>query len=258
MTMKRTLLISLLLLPLALAADETVRLQLSGRVNWTPVAAAECTETGAWTDGDTERFGSGVGAFCTTDWTETDGTSILNTYDSSQYVTGGHSMSVTQGATYENAFIHQTTGGTNFSFRFYLRVTGMSATAAQTWAAARIDNDEAFSGTQSLFVQLRRNTDITLRMSGSTASSAITLYADTWYRVEVSYGGASQTCTMGVYALGGSQVGSDVTCTSNATSPTYIAFGSCTGSSTGNTSVSMFMDNITFDASATFPIGADE
>jgi hypothetical protein len=48
MTMKRTLLISLLLLPLALAADETVRLQLSGMVNWQPTTSSPTPDILWW------------------------------------------------------------------------------------------------------------------------------------------------------------------------------------------------------------------
>jgi hypothetical protein len=139
--MKRTLLF-LLLLPLALAADETVRLQLSGRVNWTPPAATEIgegfEETGA---------PSGWGSSGTVDWDKTESPLV-----------GSQSLWI-------NTVSSTATNGSAY------------ADASVAYAKVRISMTNLPSNTTTL-LSIKNSSDTTLAGLRVASSGAISLFAN--------------------------------------------------------------------------------
>lgn len=252
--MKRILLISTLLLAViyTVSAD---RRRLLGSQN---AASAGLVCSGSILSDGTERFESGTGAFCLTGWTETDTASKLDSYNGVQFVTGTHSMRVDLDNA-ANALIYANPADDDFSVRFYLRTTNFVSAigAGNTVEIFRIDSETSFGGVPFLGVDLRvaGGPVMTIRLLNAvTDVTGPTLSENTWYRVEVDCS-RNATSTLRVYSIGGSQVGSDVTLTAADVAFSYMMLGK-QSASTG--AASLWMENITYSAAGTFPIGADE
>lgn len=221
-------------------------------------ATAGVTCSGSVAAGDTERFESGTGAFCLTGWTETDSASKLDSFNDVHFVTGTRSMRVDLDNA-ANALIHANTADDDFSVRFYLRATNvMSAIGAgNTVEIFRTDSESSFAGAPFIGLDLRvaGGPALTIRIrSATTDVTGPTLSENTWYRIELD-AVRNATSTLRVYAIGGSQVGSDATVTATDAAFTYMMLGK-QSASTG--AASIWIENFKFDAGGTSPIGADE
>ena len=214
--------------------------------------------SGAILSGDTERFESGAGAFCLTGWTETDSASKLDSYSSVQFVTGTRSMRVDLDNA-ANAFIYANPADDDFSVRFYLRTTNFVAAigAGNTVELFRIDSETSFAGVPFVGLDLRVTgaPSLTIRIRNTTTdTTGPTLSENTWYRIELDCS-RNATSTLRVFDIGGAQVGTDVSLTAPDLAFTYMMFGKANSSTGAST---YWMDNITYSAAGTFPIGADE
>lgn len=251
--MRLTFLLAALTLCVTIAAQQYV---VPRRTIRTATSAAGPACSGTWTSGDTERFESGAGAFCTSGWTETDAGGVLSTYDTAQYVTGTHCLSATRSGSESNNSIRVDNTDDDASVRFYFRFSDAFASDSTTLNIAQVGASTSSATSTSCYLRLGRwSGNMRLDAVGTSASSGPTLSADTWYRIEW-YLNRNAGGTLKVYAIGGAQVGSTCNFTSNDQAQRYWMFGHL-DSNMGTATYDIFYDNITFDADGG-DVGADE
>lgn len=184
--------------------------------------------SGSFASGDTERFESSEGSFCTTGWTEIDDSSILSTYSTSDFITGDHCLEYVDGGfddpqTYIRADLGS--GQSTIHLMFYFK-GGTIGTNGNTVEVAHLnDSTTGTSGAEMAVRYAQYAGSHQLTVLAATNATAINISAGTWYRVEVDHIAGDAASYFKLFTVGGSQVGGTQTYHPSGTSPRYVFLG---------------------------------
>ena len=230
-------------------------------------APAGPTCSGDFSSGQNESFEKADGEFCTTDWSETDAGSAINTYSTGWNFCGTHSVSVIFDSDSPNNYIRADLGSADADF--YLRYYFKYAALPNYYSAQyqpRIGNDSGMG----FYVNVGNNTDqsrhelVMRNNDGTWSTEYFAVVNNGEYRVELHVVGSSGTTTMELYEKNGaswdhklsSSGGSDyeINITSSQTNHRYIDWLS---SGTSSTPTTLYYDDVKVAISGAGYIGAD-
>lgn len=228
------------------------------------VESGSVTCSGDMSNGDNESFESGVGAFCTTDWTESDTDGVINTYSNSNSFCGSYSMAVTcdsdNSASANRAYVDFGVD-TDLYFRVYMTFpTLLSGDYIRPLNVNDQNNEAVTAGT--LYLQIFNSSgtyQVKLRDANENPSEYFDLSAGTQYRFEF-HSVSGSTSTMRAYTSAGTAIetsngGGDyeISVTSGATNTRYLIFHDYHNDSSA---VTYYVDDVIIDLDGTGYIGA--
>lgn len=166
----------------------------------------DCTCSGDWSDGGTERFQKTSTTFCTTDWSQTDISGVLDMYDSAQSRTCGQSASVIYDS--DNAEANRIVAdyGSNITSLYiagwiYIPAVADGKVITSYIRIADSSNDSVIP------LQLTGTaTNPQLQMTGD--DNYFTVTAGIWYELGL-HSQKNDTCTLRIYNSAGNVVNHD-------------------------------------------------
>lgn len=230
-------------------------------------AAASCasscagTETWIGNPGANEGFEKGVGDWCCTEWSETDASSILSTYNNADKHCGTYSMSVTSSGNSQTASIEANLGSNSseWATRFYYKTpasfdSGNSITIFAGQKSTRGNRAKIIFRIASSVPGIGVQSDT----AGPTYNTSVAVA--TWYRIELTYKAntADTGANLAVFnATTGAQIGSTISISTGADDLVqYPMFGQieCSATTPG---VHYFDDLKFWTGGGTIPLGAE-
>ena len=186
--MKKYLIPIIVLLCVSIAWAGNLQKKVIARKNATPPGCGG-TQTFVGDPGDTESFEFEAADFCTTEFTETDPETIINTYDATQVKNGSHALSIAvSGENQEDNYVQANLGTADADFTmdfwYYLYNRG-------DWVGHYIASLTTTAPVaDAIGVALRHvgaDTVDTIVADGVVDDTSINLTSPAWYRIEIDY-----------------------------------------------------------------------
>lgn len=168
-----------------------------------PPPGGECS--GDFSDGDNESFEKGAGEFCTTEWTETDVSNVIDLYNATVANTGSYSCQIKLDSdTATQGLISANLGSTTTEkyFRWYFQTDS-------NWAGGiyRLPCIGASTGVADRTISILASdtvaADVKIYLyNGTNSTHYFYLDKDKWYRFEI-HAKQNDTCTLKIWDVSG-------------------------------------------------------